>query len=254
MSEPSDKAVPKATPEATPQKARRATPVRPSDLVPIDWPAMKPHYEAGIISLNKLAQRFGCSRKAITKHAANYNWVRAELSDQVKQRAQELVATSSRKQPVSPEGAALQVAAQVDLATVEVNAQALAIVLLNQRASIERTRTIADKLMAELELAMDHPELAHMVYDALHPAGGRANAATPALLEELARLITSLPERARVFKVLVESQQRVIELERQSYGLDKAESEDDEPTAIIKDYCGVGDPDGPGFDTDREDT
>lgn len=251
MSEPSDKRPPKAKPETPSQKPPLKPSTNQSDLDPINWKGMKPHYEAGLISKNQLAKRFGCSRKAIDKHAEKYGWERAELNDHVKQRAQELVATSSQKQVVTPEGAALQVSAQVDLATVEINAQALAIVLLNQRTSIERSRRIVDKLMTELELVLDHPELAHMVYDALHPLD-RENAATPAMLEDLARLISSLPERARTFKVLAEGQQRVVDMERVSWGLNKTEGDGEEPTAIIKDYTGVGDVDSPGYDTDRD--
>lgn len=214
------------------------------DLAPPDWPAIEPLFCAGVISLNSLSKKFDVSRPAITKHARKHGWVRA-TQPQILARANELVATSPTPGVVAISTPATEKARED---AINLGAAAVAVVLMNQRKTIERVRTVGEKLLAELEEAIDRPELAAMVYDAL----GGENRGNGLNLVDLAKFITGLPERARVLKTLTETLGLAITMERTSYGLNKDEEGGGVPTAIIKDYTGLGDEHSPGVDTDRD--
>ena len=215
------------------------------DLAPPDWPAIEPLFCAGVVSINALSKRFDVSRAAISKHAAKHGWVRA-TQPQILARANEMVATASPAGVVAVNAPATEEAREK---AINLGAAAVAVVLMNQRRTIERVRTVGEKLLAELEGVLDRPELAHMVFDALSTASDKEGNGR---LADLARFITSLPERARVLKTLTETLGLAVTMERTSYGLNKDEEGGGVPTAIIKDYTGLGDEHSPGVDTDRD--
>jgi hypothetical protein len=225
------------TPSDTPKAERK----------PIAWAAMKPHYEAGIISVSALSRRFNVTRRGIEVHAQKHGWMRAKLKDQIQVKAQELVAGNVVRAPVTPEsGIQLRTSIEIDEGVIQVNAEALAVILLGQRQVIERSRRLADMLLAELEQAMAQPDLAGRIYMALN--GDNPDADVRRELLDMATFIASLPERAKVFKTITEGLARVVALERESYGLHtngRQGDEDDEPTLIVKDYTGKGSSEAP---------
>lgn len=225
-----------------------ATTTQPTDdLAPPDWPAIELPYCAGVISISAISKKYGVSRAAIHKHAQKHGWVRA-TQPQILARANELVASATATGVVTVSAPATAQTPKAREEAINLGAAAVAVVLMNQRKDIERVRTVGNKLLAQLEDNLDHPELLAMLFDALS-GEGRESAA---LMTDLARLATSLPEQVRVLKTLTETLGMAVNLERQSYGLNKEEEGGGIPTAIIKDYTGLDDPDSPGRDTDRE--
>ncbi|GAP37909.1 hypothetical protein ABXN37_22570 [Piscinibacter sakaiensis] len=212
-------------------------------LLPVDWPAIEPHYRAGILSISALSKRFGVSRPAIEKHARKNGWVRS-LAPAIHERADRLVdeagavAGSAAKvvagavapmQPVQPAAASLYSDAEI----VEAGARQLSIVRLEHRADIAALRAIVTGLMRELGQVIEHPDALALVYDALSTPDEPAIGA----LRDLAHLVSSLPARTKVAKDLAEALHRCIGMEREAFGLDTAGGTD-RPHVIVRDYTG----------------
>lgn len=114
-----------------------------------DWEAMEPLWRAGIASVSKLSADFGVSRAAILKHWGKRNVTR-DLSGKIRAEADAIVARAEVKQ------ARLQ--AQVterdpvtDAETVTTNAEIQAAAILGERSDVRRYRTLANRLLDELE-------------------------------------------------------------------------------------------------------
>lgn len=211
----------------------------PSDLKPVDWPAIEPHYRAGIRSLRSLTAQFGVSPTGIVKHFDKLN-VRRDLKPRIQAAAEELLLRAALPVTVSADPKTpTQVA--TENAIVDTNAAVLAHVVVSHRVEIARARRVVGILMAELEDMVERPELFAMVHDALD------NPDEPAIeaLRNMARLVESLPARVKVMKDLAEAVRILIGLEREAFGLDVAHASDGKMLVIIRDYTGRGDPDAP---------
>lgn len=214
-----------------------------ADLVPVDWPAIEPHWRAGIRTPTAISKQFGVSRAAIIKHARKYGWER-NLRPDITAKADRLVAESAvtpdGQNPVTP-----QVTPQplfTDAEITEAGAQQLALVRLEHREDIAMLRSIIRGLARELSLTIDAPERFGMIYDAL------ANPDEPAIaaLRDMADLINSLPARTKIAKDLADALHKCIGMEREAFGLDtEGGTNGDRYTVLIKDYTGRGDPDSP---------
>ena len=220
---------------------------KPSDLMPIPWAKIEPHYRAGLRSKNAIAKEFGVSRTMIDKHAAKHGWVR-NLAPSIHEKAERLAQVATLAQG--------QVAGQVATATaerpkplfsdqqiVDAGAEQLALVKLEHRGDIAALRKIIAGLMRELGAVMDYPEQFAQAYDVL------ANLEEPALatLADMAQVVASLPARTKVAKDLADALHRCIGMEREAFGLNTAGGTDGLPMVLIKDYTGKGDPDSPNF-------
>lgn len=226
---------------------------KPSELAPPDYPAMKPHFEAGIRSVRDIAREFGVSHTALSNHARKHGWQR-NLRASIEARADQIVARSTgvslgKLDEATNAQVAEAVAAAEDpgsAATVEANARALAIVRMTHRSDIAKARTACARLLDELDLASDQPEL----FGALHDLfAGDALLTQPvdrtaAQVEQLAAarrvadLVGALPQRASVFKTLVEAMHKLIGMEREAFGLDTAHGTDGRPMVLVKDLTG----------------
>lgn len=157
----------------------------------IDWEAMRPHYEAGVITLKALGKSFGCSDAAIIKHAAKADppWTR-NLKDRIRSAADAKVSEAV----VSARAANHKAnAAQV----VEGNATLQANIRLEHRQDIKKARALTVKFFRELETAAK--------------GKGSGKAKVKGL---------DLPQRALVAKNLTEAMRVQIALERQAFGID----------------------------------
>ena len=213
---------------------RLSTP-KAADLKPVDWHGVEAPFRAGIRSLKSIGIQFGVVPSAILKHF-NKLGLKRDLRARVIARAQELVNEQAVNVKVNAEGA---VARERDI--VGASAIASAAVQIGHRADIARARRLVATLMAELEDIVDRPELFAMVHGALDNSEEEAIEA----LRSMARLVESLPARARVVKDLADTLRILIGLEREAFGLDTASGSDGKLLVIIKDYTGKGDPDSP---------
>lgn len=214
-----------------------------TDLVPIDWLAIEPHWRAGIRTPTAISKQFGVSRAAIIKHARKFGWVR-DLRPAIEAKAQRLLSeeavTPSGQDPVTP-----QVTPQplfTDAQIVDAGAAQLVLVQLAHREDIAVLRTIVRNLMLELSLTIDAPERFGMIYDALSNPDEPAIAA----MRDMAALVSSLPARTKIAKDLAEALQKSIGMEREAFGMETKDGAGGERfTVLIKDYTGRGDPDSP---------
>lgn len=157
----------------------------------VDWASVERHYRAGVMVLRDIASEYGVTEGSVRKRAKRDNWVR-DLGAKIQSRAAELV----RKQVVRKSGTQMTQASEKE--TVEINAQATAIVLIRQKGSIQRSHALFESLMSEAEA--DESDLFR-----------RIDAA----------------------KKLTEILERVIKLEREAFGVD-ADKQDNPMDAALK--------------------
>jgi hypothetical protein len=209
-------------------------PPRPSDLMPVDWVALTPHYRAGIRSLKSIGIEFGVTPAAIIKHFRKRGVTR-DLKARIVAQAQAKVNAAAVNVQVNADGV------HQERAIVDANAKALAAVQIAHRSDIARARRIAVALLAELEGVTTQADLFGMVHGAL------SDPDEPAIerLREMAALVCSLPARTKVLKDLADALHKVIGMEREAFGLDTAASTEGRPMVVIRDFTGRGDPDAP---------
>ncbi|WP_341702612.1 hypothetical protein [Ferrovibrio sp.] len=68
----------------------------------VDWKKLKPHYCAGIRSIRDLARQFGCSPRAIVKHAAKHHWAQGlaeDIQKAEKTKSARIIAADHRAKP-----------------------------------------------------------------------------------------------------------------------------------------------------------
>lgn len=202
--------------------------VKTSELAPVDWPAIEPHYRAGIRSIKAIAAEFGVSRPAIDKHARKNGWVR-DLAPAIREKSDRQVAQVA----VAPPGCT-PTRPFSDRTIVDAGAEQLTLVRLGHRRDIEEVRRLAKALLGELGDVIERPDAYAMVYDALSSIedGGMET------LRGMAELVISLPARERVLRGLADTMQRLVAMERESFGLNSVSDGGDRPTVYIKDYTG----------------
>lgn len=210
-------------------------PPKQSDLRPVDWAALTPHYRAGIRSLKSMGLEFGVAPSAILKHMRKRGITR-DLKARIQFEAQQKVNAAAVNAKVNAENAIHN-----ERAIVDAISNVLAAVVIGHRKDIARARRLAAMLLAELEAVTEMPDLFGMVYDAL------ACPDEPAMdaLRDMAMLVQSLPQRAKVLKDLADTLHKCIGMEREAFGLDTIASTDGRPMVIIRDYTGRGSPEAP---------
>lgn len=214
------------------------------DLIPIDWNGMQPHYEAGLKSNRKLGKEFGCSHTAVAKHAEEFGWVR-RLRDQILARAEELVARTPVSNSVASGNQKAEKPSADDRQTIEVNAQALALVQLAHRGISAEMRTLAKQLLAEAIAHTLEPELFVRVRDVLEQMDDQPTNEQRQDMRDAMAALASHSGRVKVFKDLVELTAKIIGMEREAIGLNAQEGTGDRFTVVIRDFTGKGDPDAP---------
>lgn len=190
----------------------------------IDWSAIERDYRAGVKSLRSIAAENNVTEGAIRKRAKRDGWER-DLAQRIKAKADDLVRRATVRSLVRTEN---PVSERV---LVEVNAQVQTDVMLAHRTDIQRSRKLAMKLMAELELQTDNlpllEQFAEIMYEPDDKGQDKRN--------ELYRKLMSLGSRASTMKTMADSLKTLITLERQAFGLDAMqEQEDSGVESVIK--------------------
>lgn len=207
-----------------------------SELMPVDWVSLEPHYRAGIRSISAISQQFGVSRQAIAKHARKYRWTR-DLRNRVLEVAdRQLAAVAVAQVAVTPK----ELLDEEDI--VRAGGDQIALLQLNHRRDISRVQCLLRTLFADLE-ETSGPRGAELYAKV---EGVFSDASEPSLrqVEQALAIIASLPTRVKLLRDLADALARLIGLERQAYGLNR-DTSDDRPMVFIKDYTGRGDPDSP---------
>lgn len=178
----------------------------------VDWERIELDYRAGIKTLRQIAEENGISHVAINKRAKRDGWTR-DLSAKIQSKAEELVTKELVTKTVTKE---TKVA---ERQVIEVAAQAVADVRLAHRSDIHRARRLTNALLDELEKQTDPDTLAML--DELGELLRNPDEKTGRdRLHELYQAIISLPERSKTMKLLVESLQKLVDMERTAFGMD----------------------------------
>lgn len=177
-----------------------------------DWEAIEADYRAGIKTLRQIADENGITHGAINKRAKRDGWER-DLSKKIQSKADALVSKALVSTPVSKESLVSE--RQI----VEVNAQAVADIRLAHRHDIHRARRLTNALLSELEGQTDPETLAAL--QELGELMRREDERGQDKLNDLYHKVISLSERSKTMKTLAESQQKLIDMERTAFGMDK---------------------------------
>ena len=183
-----------------------------------DWEKIELDYRAGIKTLRQIAEENGITHGAINKRAKRDGWER-DLSEKIQSKADALVSKALVSKAVSMETKVSE--RQV----IEVAAQAVADVRLAHRRDIHRARNLANALLDELEKQTDPITLALLtdLGELLRNPDDKGMDK----LNDLYHAIIALPERSKTMKVLVESLQKLVDMERTAFGMDAKGADDD---------------------------
>ena len=183
----------------------------------IDWESVEIQYRAGIRSLKDIGREFDVSDAAIVKRAKRDGWTR-DLKAKIHAKAESKVSESL---------VSAQVSAQTKVRereVIEANAVAIADVILSHRKDIQRNRSLAGKMLSELEAQTNDPEL----FEQLAELMAEPDQSGVDKLNMLYRKVLSLPSRIDSAKKLAETMRVMVALEREAFGVEspaKAETE-----------------------------
>lgn len=199
------------TPDIDSPKASEAAAARSAP----DWERIELDYRAGIKTLRQIGEEHGITHGAINKRAKRDGWER-DLSQKIQAKADALVS----KAAVSSEVSAVSKIAERQL--VDANAQTVAEVRLAHRRDIHRARRLTNALLLELEQQTDPVtlELLGNLGELLEKPDEKTGRDK---LNELYQAVISLPERSKTMKVLAESLQKLVDMERTAFGMDAKE-------------------------------
>lgn len=179
-----------------------------------DWELIERHYRAGVMSNVQIATEYGVTEGAIRKRAKRDQWTK-NLKAKIQARADELV----RREMVRGPGTTLTSISEKE--TVEVNAQATAIIQIVQKGSIKRAHALFENLMSELEEATNNRELFAKLGELLDESYENSDGKTVRdTLNEIYRKAISMPGRIDGAKKLTEILEKVVKLEREAFGID----------------------------------
>ena len=174
----------------------------------IDWERIELDYRAGVKTLRQIAEENDVTHGAINKRAKRDGWER-DLSAKIVAKAESLVSKAEVSKQVSIE------ALVTERAVIEANAQAIADVILSHRKDIQRNRSLAGKMLSELEAQTNDPEL----FEQLAELMAEPDQSGVDKLNILYRKVLSLPSRIDSAKKLAETMRVMVALEREAFGV-----------------------------------
>lgn len=177
----------------------------------VDWERIEVEYRAGISSIREIADRHGIAESAIRQYAkgtkTRSKWER-DLSAKIKAKAEELLRTDLLRSTLRTETA-------TEREVVDATAGAVAIIGITQRKDIGRNRSLAMKLMDELEVSTDNKELFAQLGEIMSGSEEVSDS-----MKALYRKVVSMPARIDSMQKLANTMKVLIELERKVYGID----------------------------------
>lgn len=171
-----------------------------------DWERIEADYRAGLLSVREIAAANGVSHVAIGKRAKRDGWER-DLDAKIKAKAEALVTKAEVTKEVTSE------LAVTERRIVEANAQVIAEVRVSHRRDIARARSLAMKLLDELEIQTDSVDLLEQLETALAGEDG------PDGLTRVFQRVTSTAGRIDSAKKLAEAMKVLVSMEREAYGI-----------------------------------
>jgi len=180
--------------------------VQPDKKAAPDWERIEADYRAGLLSVREIAAANGVSHVAIGKRAKRDGWER-DLNAKIKAKADALVTKAEVTKEVTSEQAV------TERRIVEANAHVIAEVRVSHRRDIARARSLAMKLLDELEVQTDSVDLLEQLETALAGEDG------PDGLTRVFQRVTSTAGRIDSAKKLAEAMKVLVSMEREAYGI-----------------------------------
>lgn len=183
----------------------------------IDYDRIEPGWRAGLLSPHQLAAAYTeetgqkVSHAAIIKHFKKAGIAR-DLSSKINDRANAMVTEAMVTGKVTAKPSI------PDAAIIEQGSVQVATVRLAHRKDIHRARSLTNALLDELEKQTDPDTL--VLLDDLGEFLRAPDANGMDKLNDLYQKVISLPERSKTMKVLAESLQKLVDMERQAFGMD----------------------------------
>lgn len=172
-----------------------------------DWEKIELEYRAGLLSLREIAATHGVSHVAIAKRAKREGWVK-DLEAQIKAKAQALVNKAEVNKTVTTEKLV------TEKLLVDSSAQVIANIRIAHRTDIARARSLAMKLLNELDAQTDNIGLIEQMEKAM----AESKESTAGLSQAFQR-ITSTSGRIDSAKKLAEAMRVLVSMEREAYGI-----------------------------------
>lgn len=202
-----------------------------------DWERIELDYRAGIKTLRQIAEENGISHVAVNKRAKKEGWER-DLSAKINAKADALVTKAMVTSSVTTE------AKIAEKQVVDVAAQAVADIRLAHRKDIHRARRVTNALLDELEQSTD-PQTLSLLLELGDIMAKPDEKTGRDRLNEIYQAVISLPERSKTMKVLAESLQKLVDMERAAFNMDKDNSKEADPLAALLTRIATGN--GNGF-------
>lgn len=168
----------------------------------IDWEKVERDYRAGIMSLREIGEANGCSHVAVSKRAKAEAWPR-DLKAKIQAKADALVNMAQVNAGVN---------AARESETVEAGAALIASVRLGHRQDIVRARSLAMKLLGELEVQTDSGDLLEQLEAAVSADGSDG-------ASKVFQRVISTSGRIDSAKKIAEAMKVLITMEREAYGI-----------------------------------
>lgn len=206
----------KPAPSTTKAASKIANSMAAGTGAPADWERIELDYRAGIKTLRQIADEHGITHGAVNKRAKRDGWER-DLSEKIHAKADALVSKAAVSSEVSTDKRLRE------QAVVDANAHAVADVRLAHRRDIRRARKLTNALLDELEQQTD-PETLALLSQLGEMLCNPDEKTGRDKLNELYNAVISLPERSKTMKLLAESLQKMVDMERQAFGMDAKDS------------------------------
>lgn len=185
----------------------------------VDWEAVEREYRTGIKSVRVIATEYDVSHVAIAKRAKKHGWTR-DLSAKIRAAAQAQLVTS--------EVVTTAVTRVNEREIIEANAALQVAVVREHRKDIGRARSVARRLMDDLEAAIGNREtLEEWILEACKPTSedGKFDAKRYAAMMKA----VALPEHIGSIESLSRTLKNLVGIERQAFSIDDDAGAHDEP-------------------------
>lgn len=187
----------------------------------VDWDRIEPDWRAGVKSVQQMADEYteatgiSVTRGGINKHFKELG-VERDLAAKVQSKAKAIVSAAMVSGKVSTETTA------TDSQIINASAMSVATVRIAHRNDISSSRALVQRMLAEIELQTDSPELfdrlAKLVMDA-PDVETKDEAAARKLLQDSFYKVIGLSGRVDNVKKLVDAMKTLVGLERQAFGI-----------------------------------
>lgn len=191
-----------------------------------DWDRIEADYRAGIKTLREIAGEHSLTEGAIRKRAKRDGWER-DLAEKVRAKAKSLVRKEQVRNEVRKETA-------TEREVIEIEAQVQARIELTHRKDITNARTLAVRLLEELE----DQTLNRYLYEQLGELLNSPDEKGLDRLNEMYRKVISMGGRVTNMKQLADTLKTLVELERRVYGIDQRTGMDGGIEALLKQLDG----------------